>query len=201
LASIFGHAAGAVIAWEAGRRLPGEWVPRGARWYAVPAVIAVLPDLDVVWPMFLRRSAVGYHRGPTHSVLVALAIAGCATLVVRACGCSVQRWRLFAVLTACALMHPVLDYLMGCGPPVPFLWPLTRRGWLSPVQLIPTAFYATRPSGFARVLGSPRTWAGAALEAASLGPLWLAIRGRGIRRVAWGIAAAGGFTATLLLYN
>ncbi len=201
MASILGHAAGAVIAWEAGRRLPGEWVPQGTRWYALPAVIAILPDLDVVWPMLLGRSAVGYHRGPSHSVFMALLIACFAAVVIQACGCTVRRWRLFAVLAACALMHPLLDYLMGCGPPVPFLWPFTRRGWLSDTQLIPTAFYAIRPSGFTRLIADPRTWAGVGLEAASLGPLWLAVRGQGAWRIAWVAMAAAGFTATALLYN
>ena len=201
MASIFGHAAGALIAWEGGRQLPGDWVPRRARWHIVPVVIAALPDLDVFPPMLLGRSAMGYHRGASHSVLVALAIAGCATLAVKACGCRAQRRRLFLVLAACALVHPLLDYLMGCGPPVPFLWPFTRRGWLSPVQLIPTAYYPLNPSGIAWVLGSPRTWAGVGLEAASLGPLWLAVRARGIPRWLWGAASAGGFVATFLLYR
>jgi hypothetical protein len=67
--------------------------------------------------------------------------------------------------------------------------------------VIPTAYYPLSPSGVGWVLGSPRTWAGVALEAASLGPLWLAVRARGIRRLLWCAASVAGFTATVLLYN
>lgn len=144
MASVVGHALGAVVIWEVGRRLPGDSVPRAARWYALPAVLAVLPDLDVVLLMALGPGTAGFHRGWSHSALVALLMAACAVVLVKACGGAAQHWRAFAVLAGCTLVHPLLDYLMGCGPPVRLLWPFVRHGWLSPVQLIPTA---SCPSG------------------------------------------------------
>ena len=201
MASIVGHALGAVTIWEVGRRLPGDWVPKGAGWYALPVVLAVLPDLDVLAPMVLSRGGLGGHRGWSHSALVALMLAGCGVLVLRARSAQLRAWPAFGVLAACALVHPLLDYLMGCGPPVPFLWPFWGRGWLSPVQLIPTANYPLSPAGFLYILTMRQTWAGVGLELASLAPLWLAARAGAITALIALTVSAGGFTATLLLYN
>jgi len=105
-------------------------------------------------------------------------------------------------LLCCALVHPVLDYLMGCGPPVPFLWPLSQRGWLSPVQLIPTAYYAASPAGLLRVALDARSWAGVGLEFLSLAPLWAAVRCRSVfARAGWVVTSVVGFLLTYLPYD
>jgi hypothetical protein len=66
---------------------------------------------------------------------------------------------------------------------------------------MPTAYYPTTPSGFAAILLSPQAWAGVGLEAASLGPVWLAVRARGRFRLLLAAASVAGFTATAVLYN
>jgi hypothetical protein len=91
---------------------------------------------------------------------------------------------------------------MGCGPPVPLLWPWQTKGWLSPVQVVPTAFYAKSAKGLLSVLVSVRTLKGVLLEVFSLGPLWLAARSRQ-REVSWIalLVSCAGFTLTWLLYR
>lgn len=201
MASVVAHAIGAAAVWEAGRNLPGGRVPRQAPWYLLPAAIAVLPDLDVVALMLLPPGAAA-HRGASHSIVAAAGIALCAWALVRLAHPQARFARTFPLLLACALVHPVLDYLMGCGPPVPFLWPLVARGWLSPVQLIPTAYYALSPRGLIRVALDPRSWAGAGLECLSLGPLWPAVRCSSVlARAGWVAISVVGFLLTYLLYN
>jgi membrane-bound metal-dependent hydrolase YbcI (DUF457 family) len=161
----------------------------------------VLPDLDVVALMLLPPGAAA-HRGASHSIVAAAGIALCAWALVRLAHPQARFARTFPLLLACALVHPVLDYLMGCGPPVPFLWPLVRTGWLSPIQLVPTAYYGTSASGLLWVVLHPKTWAGIGLEMLSLGPLWAAVRcSRALPRSALLAVSAAGFLLTYLLYN
>lgn len=173
MASVVGHALGAAIVWEAGRRL-GGWVPSHPGWYLLPLAVAVIPDLDVFGGK-LTAAAPAAHRGPTHSFLAALIIAGAAALAAGLADASLKFTRVFPVLLGCALMHPVLDFLMACGPPVPFLWPWSNTGWLSSVQFIPTAYYSRSVRGLVSLLRYPETWAGIGLEMLSLGSLWAAI--------------------------
>jgi len=202
MASIIAHAIGAMLTWEVGRTLRGDWIPRGHWWYVLPASVGCLPDLDSILPALLSLEGQMVHRGPSHSILAAALIAGCACGIVCLSHTLARLRRAFIVLLACALAHPLLDYLMACGPPVPFLWPLTGKGWLSPVQLVPTAYYAGTPSGLIAVFLHPGTWAGTSLEVLSLAPLWLAARFRGIAaKTAFILASAGGFLLTALLYN
>jgi len=202
MASVVGHMMGAVVIWEAGRRLPGGWVPRGPWWYLVPAAVAVAPDLDTVVPIVVRSAHGMAHRGGSHSVLAAALIAACASAVVCLAHGPRSFFRVLPALFGCALMHPLLDYLMGCGPPVPFLWPFVRRGWLSPVQLVPTAHYARTAGGLLALAVHPATWAGVGLEMLSLGPLWMAVRSAGIlRRALWLAGSTGGFLLTFLIYR
>jgi inner membrane protein len=189
MASLVGHLLGAGAAWAAARRVAPRHVPRSAWWYTATAGLAIAPDLDVVIPVLFGQHV--HHRGATHSILFA-ATAGLVTALI---GWSVLKasgfgprplsglrtvglgsfGALWAALFACALTHPLLDYLMACGPPVPFLWPWSERGWLSPLQLIPTAYYATSAGGLLDLVFLPQTWHGIGLEALSLGGLWAAV--------------------------
>jgi inner membrane protein len=175
MASVVGHTLGAAIIWEAGKRLPGGWVPPGPAWYLLPLLVAVLPDLDVFAGNLASTGPVMAHRGPSHSLLAATLIAGAAALAACLLDVSVQFARIFPVLWGCALVHPLLDFLMACGPPVPFLWPWSNKGWLSPAQLIPTAYYSRSVQGLLALLHYPETWIGIGLEALSLGSLWVAL--------------------------
>jgi inner membrane protein len=199
MASDVGHIIGATIAWEAAKRLRGKYVPEGAAWYLLPGIIALAPDLDALARVAGLNVA---HRGPSHSLLAAfgLAVAGAGFIALRLSFRHALRGFIFVF--ACAAMHPLLDYLMGCGPRVPLLWPWMSKGWLSPVQVIPTAYYAKSARGLAAVYLSKQTWKGILLELLSLGSLWLAVRSRQ-RDVTWiaMLLSVTGFALTWLLYR
>lgn len=198
MASLVGHALGAVTIWEAGRRLPGL-ASRGGLDYLAPFALALAPDLDVVLRMIGAQVS---HRGPSHSILCGAGLALIAAGVVRLARPSRGFVKTAAVLLVCSLVHPLLDFLMGCGPPVPFFWPWSAQGYLSPVQLIPTASFSTSPSGLFWVFFAPRTWAGMGLELLSIGPLWFAIRAkRTLPRLALVATSLFGFALTWWIFN
>lgn len=162
-------------------RLPGGW-----RSAALGFAVGVAADLDVLaamaWPGLTG------HRGPSHSLVFAAAISLLFALALTRRGR--PPWRPWAGLFLAAATHPLLDWLMACGPPVPWLWPFSDRGWLSPVQLVPTAYYARSLSGLAALLNHGPTLRGMALEGLIfLPPALLACLGRRLRSGP-GIAAA-----------
>jgi membrane-bound metal-dependent hydrolase YbcI (DUF457 family) len=202
MSSLVGHALGALTVWELGRRLPpAPWVPPGRLALAAPLALAAAPDLDVLVGILTRQPL---HRGFTHSFLFAILLAGLATLALslarrRAAG--PPWWQTGLVLAGCALVHPLLDFAMARGQALPWLWPFSERTFLSPVQFLPTAYYGTSGQGLLGVVLSPRTWAGVALELASLGGLWLAVVSRGRLGTGLGLGASlAGFLVTLALY-
>jgi inner membrane protein len=161
----------------------------------MPLVLAILPDLDV----FARGAA---HRGVSHSILFAVLLAVCGAGVSSLANRQISYLRGFLVLLGCTLVHPLLDYLMGCGPRVPFFWPLGKEGVLSPIQLVPTAYYARTPRGVLSLLGYAQTWKGFGLELLSLGPIWMGMRIRNpVARAMCLLVSLGGFAITWMLYN
>ncbi|MBN2497988.1 MAG: metal-dependent hydrolase [Deltaproteobacteria bacterium] len=204
MASLVGHELAALAAWEAGRQ--AGWAPRGRALYLLPAALAAAPDLDVLAGIISGQVA---HRGPSHSLVFALGMAGLSALALavlqRGREKKIEPLRLLAVLSACCCLHPLLDILMARGPGVPLLWPFSDLGLLSPVQLVPTAYYARSLSGLLGVALSGRTWAGVGLELLSLGALWPTAwaLGQGRRRLAAAcvVLSAAGFVITYQLYN
>jgi membrane-bound metal-dependent hydrolase YbcI (DUF457 family) len=201
VASLVGHVLGAGACWAGSRRVAGKSLPTSRWWYVLVGAIAIAPDLDVVIPVLFTAGPVS-HRGPSHSLLVACGLAVLGTMVVRACKHRLLLERVFAAFTVCAVAHPVLDYLMGCGPRVPFLWPFVSKAWLCPIQLIPTAYYATSPSGLLSVVFMKETWIGITLEGLSLGAVWMTLE---CRSRPWTMASLStalvGFALTYYIYN
>jgi len=200
MASAIGHIVGAAAAWEAARRVPGGRIPSGTAWYLLPTAMALAPDLDVAALIVFGQGV--SHRGPSHSLLAAFGLAVLGAIVLRS---RLSTWKAvtaLGLLFAIAAVHPLLDFLMGRGPPVPFLWPWQSGGWLSPVQLIPTAYYSDTLQGLYSVLFSMRTLKGVLLELFSLGPLWLAARSRQREVTCLALLlSAAGFFLTWLLYD
>jgi membrane-bound metal-dependent hydrolase YbcI (DUF457 family) len=138
--SPIGHAvAGLTIAWTA-ERLSGttSGLERGAALSAsvrrtivgLPlacAVLAFVPDLDIL---------LGSHRGASHSIGAALAVALVAAAIARARGWPVLTT---AIASGCAVgSHAALDWL-GRDTSIPLgiqaLWPFTSRYFYSGVDL------------------------------------------------------------------
>jgi len=96
------------------------------RLLAAGVVVSILPDLDVIsFSLHVARGTQFAHRGATHSLVAALAIA-----LASACLC---RWYRAGFLTSffflfvATVSHGVLDAFTNGGSGVAFLWPWTSR--------------------------------------------------------------------------
>ena len=103
---------------------------------ALGAVLAVVPDLDVVGLAFGwgLDHPLG-HRGLSHSLSVAIALAGLATVAVPAQPAE-RRWRVWLMLALAAASHGLLDALTNGGRGVAFLAPVVWTRWHFPVRPI-----------------------------------------------------------------
>jgi inner membrane protein len=98
---------------------------QGRRALAYGAVLATLPDMDVVIRYADPVSTMTYHRGFSHSVFVLTALAALLAWLIR------RRWpaapysglRLFATLWLVLVTHPILDAFTVYGTQL--FWPLT----------------------------------------------------------------------------
>lgn len=103
-----------------------------ARYVAVAAAIATLPDLDILSGLSgLPEDGLFGHRGLTHSILCALLLATTVTLALRRRDGPVvsgSQWRLWLALALAAASHGVLDACTDAGTGVALLAPfdLTR---------------------------------------------------------------------------
>lgn len=83
-------------------------------------ILANLPDLDILYGLLLNGNGASFHRGPTHSLLFALAAGYLAS----------QGWRIwrriprlgFGFCTALILSHVASDMLLT-NSPVSLFWP------------------------------------------------------------------------------
>ena len=93
------------------------------RWknIAFITLLANLPDLDVVVGLLLRDNGSAFHRGPTHSLLFALAMALAASRAGKAWA-GLPRFR-FGICFLVVFSH-VLSDLFLTSAPVSLLWPL-----------------------------------------------------------------------------
>ena len=203
MSSPIGHILGALAVQRSLRPLASRETPSGAEALILVSILAYIPDLDVVLVWILGDS--GAHRGFTHSILFAGILAVAGTLGYAA---TVRSWRKVSasatlVLFAACLVHPALDILMGCGPPVALFAPFSSTAYLAPMKFVPTAYFATSPLGILRLLVFRPSVQGALLEVWILLPLFLATR----PRLSWGwrapllLVAATGFAASFVIYN
>jgi inner membrane protein len=111
-------------------------IPR--RLLAAGVLASVLPDLDVIgFRLGVPYDAALGHRGATHSLAFALAVAlAGATLhrPLRARACPA-----FLFLFVAAASHPVLDAFTSGGLGVALLWPLSDARFFAPVRPIRVA--------------------------------------------------------------
>ena len=143
-----GHAA---IGWAAYETInPNQSrCPRWARLLFV-AVLANLPDLDILAGLLLSGNGAAYHRGPTHSFLFALLCGYLAS----------QLWRLrpgipklgFGLCSLLIFSHVAADMLLTATP-VSLFWPLEihwcqgHSGWLQVFDMV--LFQSIRDGGIA----------------------------------------------------
>jgi len=134
--------------------------------------LGLAPDLDIIIWIALKPSWMSPHRGISHSLVVALGLALIFWLVLSK---GVKRGGVILplALILAALTHPLLDYFMGRGPKVLCWWPFNNTGYLSRIQLVPTAYYSRSLPGLATLLFDRRSLKGILLELMILVPLLL----------------------------
>jgi inner membrane protein len=102
------------------------------------SVLALLPDIDVIgFALGVPYSAPWGHRGATHSLVFALALAaaiGCAALKLR-----MQPLRTWSVATIVLVSHGLLDTLTDGGFGCALLWPFNPTRYFAPWRPIPVA--------------------------------------------------------------
>lgn len=138
--------------------LGGDIVPPGLM--ALALVCAVLPDIDALglWLGIPYAHPFG-HRGFTHSLPFAVALAGAGTLLAPALGSDPST--AFGVLLVSAASHGLIDAMTNGGLGIAFFSPFSHRRSFLPWRVIevsplrPSALFSRR--GFA-VLRSEMRW-------------------------------------------
>jgi inner membrane protein len=134
------------------------------------AVASLLPDLDVLgFYVGVPYAAPFGHRGATHSLVAALAVALAGAALHRPLRTPART--AFWFLLVAAASHGLLDALTNGGYGVALLWPFTDERLFAPVRLIQVAplRHALWSRGLV-ALGSEalRVWAPAAVLALAL---------------------------------
>ena len=109
-----------------------------ARYWVTVAILAALPDLDVVvYPLGLNAPHVLGHRGITHSLPFAAAFAALVVwLVFRDARWRAAWTRLWLVFFAALASHAVLDAMTNGGQGIAFFAPFSDARWHFPWQPI-----------------------------------------------------------------
>jgi len=99
-------------------------VAKSPRAGLLAAGVAMLPDLDFLLIPFLPEVArFAFHRGPSHSLFVAL-VMGVAGSIVLSKGLRMPRWRVAGLFFLAWAGHILLDICTGFG--VALWWPLSH---------------------------------------------------------------------------
>jgi membrane-bound metal-dependent hydrolase YbcI (DUF457 family) len=199
MSSILGHSLAGVISKQT---VKGSLSRRKERLLLCVAIfLAVFPDLDVVIYIVFGPSGMVPHRGFSHSLLFVLIAAGVfAALTAGYFG--IGKSRLFFVYFLSLFSHLALDFLMGAGPAIPFFAPCLAKGFLSPIALVPHAFYAESTEGLARLLFYPPALVGLCIECVIFVPIIWVLRKPKRRMVGVFLSVSAlGVVKTVLLYN
>lgn len=139
---------------------PARPVPR--RYWVAAALVATIPDLDILFVMLgARYRGMWGHRGITHSLLFAVAAAALAARWVRARDRSIPAGHLFAVLLLAAASHGFLDSAMESGVGVAFLAPFSAARYTllwRPIRVPPPSDNPLLNLGGIRVTASEVLW-------------------------------------------
>ena len=202
MSSPIGHILGALAAYQSLEPLtPGD-APRGRKGLLLVGVLAVLPDLDIAWG-WIQGDGTIFHRGFTHSVLFAAALAVLGNLIWYKSAEGFKKAGPMQALFAACLVHRLLDFLMGCGPEVPLFAPFSWRGFLASKKYVPTAIYARKFSDIPGVLTDVRFLRNAAMELWIFVPVFVATQPRRswLVRCVCLLLTAAALVTTYLTYN
>ncbi|MBN2361144.1 MAG: metal-dependent hydrolase [Deltaproteobacteria bacterium] len=109
---------------------------------AIGALLAVAPDVDVLWWRLLPGGHMLNHRGLTHSLLVAVVVGTLAAALARRLVRAPLDPRLSLYLVACMVSHGLLDTFTRSALGVALLAPFDDTRYLAPVRFISAAWIA-----------------------------------------------------------
>ena len=155
--SAFGHVAPVVALATA------FWTPEvPKRLWVAGALAALAPDLDVIgFGLGIPYQHPLGHRGLSHSLPVAAAIAGLLTLALFPRAGTGVRARAFVFLLLATASHGILDAFTNGGRGVALLSPFDQTRWFAPfrpIQVSPLGISAFFSSEGAAVLASELRW-------------------------------------------
>jgi inner membrane protein len=126
--------AAASKAYRTGQRTTWSPVAAAVLWSA----LSLLPDVDVVgFKLGIRYADEWGHRGATHSIAFALAVAAVVGLIARAL--RLPAWRTTLVAALVVASHPLLDTMTDGGLGCALLWPLSNQRFFAPWRPIAVA--------------------------------------------------------------
>jgi len=149
------------VALALGSLFPGAFLPR--KWWLIGAICATLPDVDIItFRMGIPYQHMLGHRGLTHSILFAAALA----LTVAGMALFTAKGRRLApvlsiYLCACTVSHGLLDALTNGGYGVAFWAPLSDQrlffAW-RPIEAAPLNATRFLSSKALVVIGTELVW-------------------------------------------
>jgi membrane-bound metal-dependent hydrolase YbcI (DUF457 family) len=164
MSSLIGHGLAGMSLWTLGRRAPALRPLESRAWLAGAAAAACLPDLDALLGL--------PHRGPTHTLGFALAIALLCALAAVSRGLKKEALAIGGVTVLIVWSHPALDLCTGGGPDVALFRPFWTREFQPRAGGLPLTGYTHHVGGLLDLLFDPATiWAMAA-EGAIFGSLF-----------------------------
>jgi inner membrane protein len=126
--------AAASKAYRTGQRTKLTPVAAAVVWSA----LSLLPDVDVIgFKLGVKYADPWGHRGATHSLVFALAVAAVVGLIAKAARQSF--WRAALVAAAVVASHPLLDTMTDGGLGCALLWPFSNERFFAPWRPIPVA--------------------------------------------------------------
>lgn len=131
--TIFTHpAVPLAIGWALGTKiLPSRLLVAGT-------IASIIPDLDVVgFRWGISYASAWGHRGFSHSLIFALALAVLGAMAYRSLRASPATTFLFLFLASAS--HGILDSFTNGGLGIAFLWPWSAQRFFAPVQIIEVA--------------------------------------------------------------
>lgn len=202
MASVLGHGLCGVVS---GNLFRMSIEPTRKKWLVgLCVLIALLPDMDVLVFMVFSPLGMTPHRGFSHSLAFAFLITA-ITYLSTIQYFRVERGKLFLTYGCAAISAPLLDYFMGAGPGIPFLAPFWDEGYLFPIKLIPTAYYATKLNSLISILWYPPAVMGYVLEVFIFVPVVLFLTMQETKRPRlrfMNLAISGvALLATIAIYN
>lgn len=142
MASLFTHP---IVPITIGYALGSRRLP--VRYWVLGAIASMAADADVIaFALRIPYEAPFGHRGATHSIVFAIALA--AALTAREWRHVSARMLLFGYLFLSAVSHPLLDMLTDGGLGIAIFWPFSNERFFfprTPIEVSPigAAFFST----------------------------------------------------------